>query len=121
MTEDFFHQSLVGCSSVFKAKWHDLIEVIGIVCDESDFVHVRCDHGDLIVARVCIKKGENLTANRAVNKSVNIRKEVGISRTGFIKIRVVNTHLPLAVGFLDQDHVGEPSGVMSFFDELCAK
>jgi len=72
MTEDFVHQSLVGHSSVFKAKWHDPIEVIGVVCDESSFVHVECGHGDLIVTGVCIKKAEDLVTGRAVNKSVNI-------------------------------------------------
>jgi len=72
MTEDFVHQSLVSCSSVFKVKWHDPVEVIGVVCDESGFVHVGCGHGDLIVARVYIRKAENLIVGRAVNKSVNI-------------------------------------------------
>jgi len=72
MTEDFVHQSLVGCSSVFKAKWYDLVEVIGVICDEGDFVHVGCGHGDLIITGVCIKKTEDLVTGCAVNKSVNI-------------------------------------------------
>jgi len=45
MTEDFVHQLLVGRSSVFKAKWHDPVEVIGIIYDESGFVHVGCAMG----------------------------------------------------------------------------
>jgi len=67
MTEDFVHQSLVGRSSVFKATWHDPVEVIGIVYDESGFVHVGCGHGDLIVTGVSIKKAEDLVTGRAVN------------------------------------------------------
>jgi len=72
MTEDFVHQSLVGRSSVFKAKWHDPVEVIGVVYDESGFVHVGCGHGDLIVTGVCIKNAKDIVPGRAVNKSVNI-------------------------------------------------
>jgi len=72
MTKDFVHQSLVGCSDLFKAKWHDPVKVISIICDESSFVHVRCGHGNLIVTGVCIKKAEDLVTSRAVNKSVNI-------------------------------------------------
>ena len=117
MTEDFVHQSLVGRSSIFKAKWHDPVEVISVVCDESGFVHVGCSLGDLIVTEVCIKKDENLVNSRAINKSVNIGYGVGISGTRFIKIRVINTHPLLVVGFLNQDHVRKPSGIMSFFDE----
>jgi len=72
MTEDFVHQSLVGRSDVFKAKWHDPVKVISVVCDESGFVHVGCGHGNLIVTGVCVKKVEDLVTSRAVNKSVNI-------------------------------------------------
>jgi len=72
MTEDFVHQSLVGRSSFFKAKWHDLVEVIGVVCDEGGFVHVECGHGDLIITGVCIKKAEDLVTGCAVNKSINM-------------------------------------------------
>jgi len=43
MTKDFFHQSLVGCSGVFEAKWHNFVTVIGVFCDESGFVHVGCN------------------------------------------------------------------------------
>jgi len=65
MTEDFVHQSLVGCSYIFKTKWHDLVEVIGVVCDEGGFVHVRCGYGDLVIMRVCIKKTEDLVTGCA--------------------------------------------------------
>jgi len=41
--------------------------------------------------------------------------------TGFIKIHVIDTHPPLAVGFLNQDYVRKPSGVVSFFNEPYAQ
>jgi len=72
MTKDFVYHSLIGCSDVFKAKWHDPVKVINVVCDESGFVHVGCGHGNLIVTAVCVKKAEDLITSHVVNKSVNI-------------------------------------------------
>jgi len=68
MAEDFVHQSLVGCSCVFETKWHDLVEVVGVVCDEGGFVL-----GNLVITGVCIKKTEDLVTGCAIDKSVNIR------------------------------------------------
>jgi len=45
MAEHFVHQSLVGCSYVFETKWHDLVEVVGVVCDEGSFVYVDAAMG----------------------------------------------------------------------------
>jgi len=72
MAEDFIHQSLVGCSRVFETKWHDLVEVVGVVYDEGSFVHVGCGHGNFVITRVCIKKTEDLVTGYVVDKSVNI-------------------------------------------------
>jgi len=71
MTKDFVHQLLVGCSGVFEAEWHNSVKVIGAVCDESGFVQVGCNHGDLIVTRVCVKKAEDLfPAVRSTSRSM---------------------------------------------------
>jgi len=72
MTKNFVHQSLVGRSGVFEAKRHNFVKIIGVVCDESDFVHVGCGHEDLIVTEICVKKTEDFVSRRAVNKSVNV-------------------------------------------------
>jgi len=117
VAEDLIHQSLVGCSCVFKTERHDFVEVIGVICNESGFVHVGCGHGNLVVSRVCVKKTEDLVTSGAVDESVNIGLSVGISGTGFVKIGIINTHPQLAIGFLDQDHVREPSGIVGFFDK----
>jgi len=72
MVEDFIHQSLVGCSCVFKTKCDDLVEVVGVVCNEGGFIHVGCGHGDLVITGVCIKKTKDLVTGCAVDNSVNI-------------------------------------------------
>ena len=64
MAEDFVHQSLVGCSCVFETKRHDLVKVVGVICDEGGFVHVGCGHGNLVITGVCIKKNEDLVTNQ---------------------------------------------------------
>jgi len=72
MTENFVHQSLVGCSGVFEAKRHNSVKIISVVCDEGGLVHVGCGHGDLIVTGICIQETEYVISCRAVNKSVNV-------------------------------------------------
>jgi len=72
MTENFVHEPLVGCSGVFEAKRHDSVKIIGVDCNESGLVHVRCDHGDLIVTGICVEKTEKFVSRHAVNKSINV-------------------------------------------------
>ena len=73
MAEDFVHQPLVGCSDVFKTKRHNSVKIIGVVCDEGGLVHVGCDHGDLIVTKICIQETKDFVPCRAVNKLVDVR------------------------------------------------
>jgi len=73
VTENFVHQPLVGRSDVFEAKRHNSVKIIGIVCDESGLVHVRCGHGDLIVTGIRVEKTENFVSRCAINKSINVR------------------------------------------------
>ena len=73
MAGNFVHQPLVGCSDVFETKRHNSVKIIGVVCDEGDLVHVGCDHGNLIVTKICIQETEYFISRRAVNKSVNVR------------------------------------------------
>jgi len=54
MAEDFIHQSLISCFCVFQAERHDLVKIVGVVCDEGSLVHVGCGHWDLVVSGVCI-------------------------------------------------------------------
>jgi len=37
--------------------------------------------------------------------------------TPIFEIRVIDAHSPFAISFFDQDYVGEPDGVVGFFDE----
>ena len=71
-TKEFVHQSLVGRSNVLEAKRHNFVKIVGVVSDESDFVHVGCGHGDLIVTGVCVKKVEDHVPSRTVDKSVKV-------------------------------------------------
>jgi len=60
-------------TSTHLPKWHDLVEVVGVVYNEGSFVHVECGHGNLVITGVCIKKTEDLVTCYAVDKSVNVR------------------------------------------------
>ena len=73
MAENFVHQPLVGCSSVFKTKRHNSVKIIVVVCDEGSLVHVGCSHGDLIVTGICIQETKDFILPRVVNKSVDVR------------------------------------------------
>jgi len=64
--------SLNQCPCVLETEWHDLVEVVGVVCNEGGFVHVECGHGNLVITEVSIKKTENLVTGCTVDKSVNV-------------------------------------------------
>ena len=73
MAENFVHQPLVGCSSVFETKRHNSVKIISVVCDQGGFVHVGCGHGDLIVTEICIQETKDFIPRHAGNKSVDVR------------------------------------------------
>jgi len=72
MAENFVHQPLVGCSSVFKTKGHNSVKVLGVIHDEGGLVHVRCGHRDLVVSKICIQETKYFIPCRVINKSVDI-------------------------------------------------
>jgi len=57
---------------LFEAEQHNLVEVVGVVCNEGGFVHVRYGHGNLVLTRVCIKKTKNFVTGCTIDKSVNV-------------------------------------------------
>ena len=54
---------------------------------------------------------------RYVNELVYLRKSEAVFWAGFIHIYVIYTDLPLAIGFIDQDHIRKPLWIAHFSDE----
>ena len=53
-SEYLSHHPLISCPYVFPAKWHYVIAVQSVWCNEVCFLHVRWMHRNLMVSKVSI-------------------------------------------------------------------
>jgi len=103
--KDPIHKALVCCPGVFQAKGHNLIEKVGLFCDESSFKLVFISHGYLVVARIGIKETKYRVPCGPIDESVNVGEWIGVLRACFVEVCVVDAHAPLTVGFLHEHHI----------------
>jgi hypothetical protein len=47
------------------------------------------------------------------------RENEAVFGTGFVEVDEVHAHPPFSIGFLHQDYVDQPVGVVDLLDELC--
>ena len=58
-----------------------------------------------MIARVTVKKGEQLTAGGGVYNLVYPRQTKGVFRAVFVKISVINAHSPFFILFSNENRV----------------
>ena len=61
--------------------------------------------GDLVIAGVTVKEGEQFAASGGVYNLVYPRQTEGVLRVVFAKISVINTHSPFFILFLNENRV----------------
>ena len=61
--------------------------------------------GDLVIAGVTIKEGEQFVAGGGVYNLIYPRQTEGAFRAVFVKISVINTHSPFFILFLNKNRV----------------
>jgi hypothetical protein len=76
-------------------------------------------HEDLVVTRKYIHKAEQLEPGGRVNQCIDAREREAIFGRGLVEVGEVHTHPPLSIGFLHQDYIGQPVGVVDLLDKLC--
>ena len=61
--------------------------------------------GDLVIAGVTVKEGEQFAAGGGVYNLVYLRQTKGVFRAVFVKISVINAHSPFFIVFLNKNGV----------------
>lgn len=62
--KNFHHQPLVCCSYILEPKKHDVVAVQSLRCDESRFLFIQLEHGDVVVLGKGIKEGKHFMSGR---------------------------------------------------------
>ena len=118
VNEALLHAPLVGGANVLQAKRHGYVAVRTIQGDERGCELIGLFHHDLVIARVGIQKGEDLTTQGGVNYLVYARQRKVILRTSFVEANIINAH-SLFLGLLfNKNKIGKPVGVEYISDEF---
>jgi hypothetical protein len=75
-------------------------------------------HENLVVARECIHKTEQLILGGRVDQCVNAREGEVVFSTGPVEVGEVHTHPPLSIRLLHQDYVCQLVRVVDLLDKL---
>jgi hypothetical protein len=97
ISEALLGGSLVGSSCVLQPEGHSYISICTKRGDEHCLDLVFFLEGNLLVARVAIKEGEQNTADCGVNDLVVAWEPKGILRAMLVEISVIHTHPPFFV------------------------
>jgi hypothetical protein len=85
------HGSLVSASSVLQAKRHGDIAVGSIWGDEGCLDLIRLAERDLVIARVGIQEGQQVTAGCGIDYLVDAWQREWILRVGLVEAGVLGT------------------------------
>ena len=83
---------LVGGASIFQPKGHGVVAIDAEGRYKRRLILVGWIKGDLVIARVVVKKAEQDAPHSGVYNLVHTRKREGVLRAVFVKIDVVDTH-----------------------------
>lgn len=73
-------------------------------------------HLDLIISRESVHETEYFVARRGIYDVEDVRHKVQIFWSCLVQVGVIYAYPVLSILFLDNHHVGEPNGVLNFFD-----
>ena len=93
------NRSLICGSSVLQPKGHSLVSISSILGDEHSLDMVIFLEGNLVVAQVTIKEGEQGAADNRVNDLVDAWEPEGILLAVLIEISIIHTHPPYIILF----------------------
>ena len=96
---------LIGRPSVLESEGHGGVAVRTEGRDERRLDLVFILEGDLVIARVTIKEGEQFAAGGGVYNLVYPRQAEGVFRAVFVKISIINTHSSFFILFLNENRV----------------
>ena len=85
---------MIGSPDVLESEGHSCVAVCPERRDERCLDLVFFLEGDLIIAGVTVKEGEQFAADSGVYNLVYPRQTKGVFRVVFVKISVINTHSP---------------------------
>ena len=90
---------LVGHPGVLESEGQGGITICTEGRDERHLDLVFFLEGDLVIARVTIREGEQFAADGGVYNLVYSRQTEGVFRAVFVKISVINAHSPFFILF----------------------
>ena len=96
---------LIGRPSILESEGHGGIVVRTETHDERRLDMVFFLEGDLVIARVTVKEGEQFVVDGGVYNLVYLRQTEGVFRVVFVKIGVINAHSPFFILFLNENRV----------------
>ena len=96
---------LIGSPSVLESEGHSCVAICPERHDERHFDLVFFLEGDLMIARVTVKEGEQFAASGGVYNLVYPRQAEGVFRVVFVKISIINTHSPFFILFVNENRV----------------
>ena len=113
--EYFVHKPLICCPYILLIERNDLVTIQALISDKRGLLLVFRMHEDLVVARKCIHKAEQLVPGGRVNQCIDAWEKEAVFWIGLVEVDEVHTHPPL----LHQDHIRQLVEVVDFLDELC--
>ena len=117
--ETVLHTPLVSCLGTLKPKGHRHITEGSKRSYEGCLLLVLNCHFDLMVARISIQKTQTLATRRSINDLIDTGEGKRISRTRFVQIRVIHTHMPGAILLKHQHRISQPLRMKNFNNEPC--
>ena len=90
---------MIGCPGVLEFEGHGGITIRTERHDERRLDLFFFFEGDLVIAGVTIKEGEQFVASGVVYNLVYPRQAEGAFRVMFVKISIINTHSPFFIFF----------------------
>ena len=115
--QEFLHAALEGGTGVLQAKRHGDVAIHPKGRDEGRLQGVGRVQLDLMIARVSIQEGQELTPGGGVDDLVDLREGERVFGAGLVEAGVVDTHAPGLVLLQDEDWIGQPLGVEHFHYE----
>ena len=113
------HQPLISSSCVLEPKWHRMIKIGSLRCDERGLFLVVWVHADLVVAGEGIHKTEEFMVGSGINDEVDSRQRETVFWACSVDVSEVDAESPLTVHFFDKHDVGQPLWVFHFYDCSC--
>ena len=90
--EQGYHDSLIGHTGIFQAKWHDIVGVSSLMGGERCLVYVFFSHFDLIITWEPVHKGEEHVGCNVINQGIDMRQGKMILWAGSIQISISDAH-----------------------------